>query len=179
MSKFIKKADLKFDRGYITDANDETVGLLYKVKDQLECLDRIWQMDEYLSDQLPAIPAPTLLGFVYETYDNAHLWDYPEFPDTPAIDERTKEAIAYIADRDKVEKHEKISILIEWFKDLLDFCAEEKALMVPGNSDRICCASLGNPLELTVDQLMDIFDALAESEYVEIGEGEIGVACYD
>lgn len=172
----IKKSDCKFNRGIITNPNNDIVCLPYEVQSELEALDDIWQMEEYLSEQEAFHPAPTIVGFHRETYDDYHAWKMPEAPKTPVLDRRVKETLAFLGEQEKVEKHDRLATLVGIFKELLDFCAEDEfPARLSCDYSRIKCAAIDNPLELTVDRVMDILKALADSDYVEVDTSSVHI----
>ena len=168
--KLIKKSECDFSKGYIIGADGETViALPFPVRHQLEELDRAWQIFCYLDEQEPYHPAPTIAGFKRETFRDERAWEMPEKPETPAIEKRMEETLAYLKDVDAEEGYDKLAYACDRFHDLLDFCAEEAFIAVDAASiQALKCARVGNPLELKADDVIAMLKAMVESDVADI-----------
>ena len=170
--QFIDKTACTFKSGYIIGPDGVTlIALPHKVCSQIGALDRAWQLFQYLEEQEPACEGPTLEGFRYETWhDIDRAWSYPAAPETPALDARVEETLAYLDDVKANEDYDNLTMIMDRFSDLLDFCAGTDFLgVIDGNIDvrPLSCARIGNPLELKVDDVVAMLKAMVENPLID------------
>lgn len=162
--KLIKKNKCSFENGYIVK-KDKLVGIPSIVWYQLEKLEVMYQQYAYLKAQQSYTPGPSLDGFVRTRALGTKL-PYAPVPDTPVMDRRVEEAMAFMDEVDAIDNAKKLNDAIENFRELIDWCASEK--FVEGNRyDPIDTFALGNPLKLTADNVAYVL-SLIVNDPVEI-----------
>ena len=164
--KLNSKASCRYENGYILAKDGEVLNLDWKVKAQLEKLDKAWQEYSYLQEQEPFHAAPSLEGFHRITADEDYRrWDLLDAPDTPALDAQLARSLAFRDDCIKSERVEQVNATaIRCFTELLDFCSNDSFFEGFGMPERIDCVSLGNPLELKADDVMAMLMAFASDD---------------
>ena len=146
MTKLINKDDLTFENNRIVK-DDEIVGLPVDVVLQLHKLELMVQQYDYLTAQPSYSPAPSLDGFERKTALKSDR-PYVNVPDTPVTDNRVEEAMAFMAEVDKVNEAADVNNMIDRFGALIDWLAAVK--FVEGSyTGNIDTPVLGNPLVLT------------------------------
>lgn len=162
MIKLINKKDCVFEHGYILHG-DAIVPLDYEVLHELNELECMYQQATYVSNQPDGAKTPSLVGFEFESIADA---DIPvAVPDTPAIDARVKEALAFLDDMITKEFCEKVNYLIGRLKPLFkfiheDFIKDEEH----GYTDELDLKYVGNPLELTEARIMDMIEFIVKQD---------------
>lgn len=153
MAKLIKKSKCKFEAGQIVKGS-ELIGIPWNVHSQLMLLETMVQQHDYIAAQPKYQPAPTLDGFELKSALKPGR-PYFDKPDTPTVDKRTEEALAYMAEVDQVNEAEYLNKWIDRFGALIDWLAADK--FVEGDcTEKIDTPVLGNPLELTPDEVAAI-----------------------
>lgn len=162
--KLIKKNKCTFEAGHIVKKN-ELVGIPSVVWYQLEKLEVMYQQYAYLKAQRAYCPGPSLDGFARTSALGTKL-PYAPVPDTPVMDRRVEEAMAFMEEVDAVDNAKKLNDAIEDFRELIDWCASEK--FVEGNCyNPIDTFELGDPLKLTADTVAYVLSRIV-NEPVEI-----------
>lgn len=162
MTKFINKADCKFERGYIVK-DDEIIGVAPAVAYQLGRIDTWLQKIRYLEKQPEFCPPPSLSGF-----EPKHMWkqDLPmiETENTPTLDAAVDFAKKLFDDIANIDVNKRLNAFIEKYSELFEFVSNDrfKEGMYDGQLDT---PEIGNPLELTEEKLMHILFDIAESKY--------------
>lgn len=188
--KMINKNKCKFDNGFICKGN-KIVGLPVNVAFQLQKLELMIQQYEYLAAQPKAQPMPTLDGFKFD--DGLPKPAYVEQPDTPTMDARVAEALAFCDEVAEVDKAAETNRMIERFADLINWCNADK--FVAGDYvSPLRCPRIGNPLKLTEAQVIgtiarmvcnpltiDVTPAAlnVNGELADLGFKKVGAAYHD
>lgn len=161
--KLYKKSDLKFAHGYLVDEDGNSVALPNKVVKQLDALDIVLQEYLYLDNQPRFQPAPTLRGYERKLNQDAdRKWKHMDMPATPTIDKKAAETMAFLEEVSAKEDVEAVNFALDKYKELLDFCSEDE-FFSPSEffmHPPINCVSLGNPLELTAQKVIDIITVI-------------------
>lgn len=146
MTKLIDKTRCTFENNRIV-CEDEVVGIPVDVALQLHKLELMVQQYDYLKGQPEYAPAPSLDGFERKTSVGKDR-PYVAAPDTPVTDNRVQEAMAFMAEVDKVNEAADVNNMIDRFGKLIDWLAVPK--FVEGSFTGIIDTPvLGSPLELT------------------------------
>ena len=173
-SQLIKKSDCEFKNHRIV-CDGAVVGIGHSVRRQLESLERHYQECMYLAKQPDYAPLPSLEGFAFESAVEDEL-PHIALPATPTIDKREAEAKAYVDELDSVDEAKDVNRLIDRYAKLVRW-VEADEFIEEFDEDYLDLKYLGNPLELTLDKLIDVFEAMVcgglyqriESEPVPIG----------
>lgn len=157
MAKLIKKSKCKFVAGQIVKKN-ELIGIPYPVWAQLNKLELIVQQYDYLLDQKPACAGPSLDGFKRKSALHSKL-PYVSMPDTPVMDKRVEEAMAFIDEVDNINNANEINEAIDEYGELIDWLNCEE--FVEGECTKaIDTPTLGNPLDLVADDVVAILSQI-------------------
>ena len=151
--KLYNKKDCIFEDGIIT-CDGEVVGVSSRIHQCLCDLEKAYQMALYVSKQPDAQGGPSLDGFEFEDESKADLPVY--IPETPALDAKVQETLAYLDDLDSVEFCKHMNQVVGQFAKLIEFTQKDKFL--PGNGWKFSLHYVGNPLELTEGRLMDMLE---------------------
>ena len=166
MAKMYYKKDLSMVDGRVIDPKtNEVVCLPTNVVLQAEKLDLMAQQYDYLKDQGEYHPGPSLDGFKRRSvFDGRSGRPYLEDPETPAMDARVAEAIAYMGEVDKMQEVEDVNAAIDMLGALFDFLGSdhffEPEMCRVGVVD---APVLGNILELTPEEARAIVETIAKS----------------
>lgn len=157
MAKIIAKSDCTFKAHRIVKG-DEVVGLPYDVWTQLHVLERHVQESRYLAGQAGYSPLPSLDGFKYRSAVEADLPVKPA-PETPTIDAREKEAKRFLDELEQVDLTNDVNDMIRRYDELVRFVMEDE--FVEGDQvARIDTKMLGDPLKLTLKELLGLFEEM-------------------
>ena len=151
--KLINKDDCSWENGIIT-CGEEVIGLPGDVYQQLDDLERTYQMALHLSKHPDANGGPTLDGFEYFDESNSDLPVY--VPETPALDAKVQETLAFLDDIDSINFCKKMNKVVDQFSELFKFVKARR--FIPGNGWKFSLHYVGNPLELTEGRLMDMLE---------------------
>lgn len=161
--KIYKKSECAIIDGQVT-FDSEVLYLSPVVYSMLHLLDEQVQKAEYLSAQPKAQAAPSLDGFKKRSNYSLPLLEKPK---TPVGDKQVKIAMAIMRENDELVKVGEINGLITEMQPLFDWVASEHTSDSGTQHPRIDLPVLGNPLELTVDKLVECIKAVAEAAEVE------------
>ena len=169
MAKLISKKNCQMVDGKIV-YNGCTVSIDRAVIMQFNKLETMVQQYLYLAGQPAYSKAPSLDGFERKSLLKAKR-KYVGTPDTPMIDKRTAEAMAYMAEVDAVENASKVNEMIDRFGKLIDWAAKDAFFGdLDGDPCVIDTPELGNPLDLDDEDIIDILDSIVKNP---IGLGEM------
>ena len=160
MAKLIKKSKCTFEEGHIIKKN-KVVGIPEIVWLQLNKLELVAQQYMYLKGQPEYQAGPSLDGFERRSALKSDR-PYVEKPDTPVIDERVAQAMAFIEETDAVNDAMKVNEIIDEYGELIDWCNAFK--FIEGNCTKpIDTPELGNPLELAAYDIVNIIKIIVSS----------------
>lgn len=163
MAKLIKKSKCKFEAGHIVK-KDKIVGIPTRVWLQLNKLEVMLQQYKYLKDQPAYNAGPTLEGFERISVMDINR-PYVDLPDTPIMDKKVEEAMAFMVEADKVSNAAEINSAIDNFGALIDWCTADK--FIEGDYfGEIDTFMLGNPLYLRANDVVDALRLIVESPIV-------------
>ena len=159
--KLYKKSECTFKKGMIIGPDNETLCLPDAVARQLDALDEAFQLWRYLAMQPAFHEPPTSEGFKRKLQrDVDRQWKKAK-TDTPLVDQAVKESLQFAKELEAIELTDSINLAYEKYADLLDFCADDEFAAHYG-AGHINCVSLGNPLLLTTDKVMDTIDLVVK-----------------
>lgn len=160
MAKLIKKSKCEFEYGIITKKNKQ-VGIPYCVWCQLNKLELMFQQYTYLKTQPEYQAGPSLDGFERKSLIKSDR-PYVSLPDTPTIDKRVNEAMAFIKETDEMNDAVKVNELIDDFGALIDWCSNEK--FIEGECYKIIdTPMIGNPLEIKPEAIVVLLKLIVSS----------------
>lgn len=162
MIKLIDKKDCTFKNNYIIH-DDSIVIMPYPVVHELNQLERLYQQAMYVSNQPDGVSAPNLKGFEFESVIKG---DLPELvPDTPTLDAKVKETLAFLDDLETKEFCRKVNFLVGKFETLFRFV---KAPFIKdtdcGYTDEFDLKYIGSPLLLTEARIMDLLEFIVHQD---------------
>lgn len=151
--KLIDKKKLSFSNGVVS-MGDEVVSIDPKIVNILNAMETAIQMRTYLNAQPKATPMPSLEGFKRERIGKT--WEL-EDPETPELDAKVERAKKLCVEMDAVTDVKKANKLLEKISPLMDFADSDKVMVsLDYNGLIIDTPSIGNPLELTTDEILRI-----------------------
>lgn len=150
MTKLYKKSDLTFKNGIVVDDDGNVIGLPAQVAVGLEKIEVAIQKAEYLKSQPKAQPIPSLEGFKRKS---ALKPDIKIESETPTIDKMVEEAKTLHKEMKLSMGTDKLNGIIEKFPEVFRF-TEDDSFVGEEHGTALDLPTLGNPLELTSDQLL-------------------------
>ena len=167
--KIIKKSKCHMQNGYVCKKN-KIIGMPEEVVLQANMLEEMAQQWGYLKRQPNYVPAPSLDGFVRESIDDGAL-PYRDNPDTPTMDARVAESMAFMDEVDMVENKVQTNIMIDKFADLISWCDSDS--FVSGDCfKRIDTPYIGNILELTGNTIAILLERMVSDPAVSLASKE-------
>lgn len=150
--KKIKKSECTFEDGYIMHG-DDVVCLPTAVWCQLDNLEVALQKQEYLDNQPEYVPAPSLDGFVRK-YDHQAKWKF-SVP-TPLLDRKVEEGKALFEEIKDCDRGKRAARLLEAEHAAVNWVDKDYVIVEDLSTPYYMCdwPTLGNPLELTVDDMV-------------------------
>lgn len=168
--KIIKKSKCRMQSGYICKKN-KVIGMPKDVVLQANMLEEMAQQWGYLKRQPNYVPAPSLDGFVRESIDDDCPLPYRKEPDTPTMDARVAESMAFMDEVDTVENKVQTNILIDKFAELIYWC-DSDYFMCGDCFERIDTPYLGNILELTGNTIAILLERMVSDPAVSLASKE-------
>lgn len=161
MIDLIKKEDCVFENNYVI-YQGKIVEIPYPVLHKLNELEGLYQRALFVSKQPEGQAAPSLEGFKFESVVDEAM--PVAVPNTPALDAKVQETLAFLEDIDEIEFCKKLNNLIEKFKPLFKFVRSSVIKDSSGYGQEIDLKYVGNPLELTEARVMDILEFAAKQD---------------
>lgn len=169
MAKMYYKKNLVMVDGRVLDPEtNEVVCLPIDVIMQAEKLDLMAQQFEYLKDQGEYHPGPSLEGFKRRSVFDGNVGrPYLEDPETPTMDARVAEALAFIDESEALDRVKDVNRTIDHLGALFDFLGSDHFFEAEKYKNQIVDApTLGNILELTPEEARGIIEEIASSPIV-------------
>lgn len=154
MTKLISKTDLKYVDGYIMDDDNNILAIHGKVVDFLNDLEISVQKAEYIKAQPKGKMPPTIQGFKPKSERKVYSVEVPE---TPNLDARAALAKHILDETLAVSTAASYNSFIEENADVFEWLDAERVIV--GNAmiaQRFDLPTLGNPLELTAEKVIEI-----------------------
>lgn len=156
--KMYKKSDLTLVDGMLVTEDGDIVIPDIRIIDEANALETMVQKKRYMDGQPEAVPAPSLEGF--ERISNNDVTG-AFVAKTPMLDSKAEEALKIMEELDAIATTEKANEMHSMFEHLIQFVRTDYVIDTCssfGVIEKFDMPLLGNPLELTVD---DVADAIA------------------
>lgn len=161
--KYMKKSKLQVIDGMICNKKGEVLGINPKYAKMFNELETKLQEKLYLEGQPEATPMPSLDGF--KRKHDTGVIEIPEIEvtETPTIDKRIEEALAFAEEMQDVFDAKKANDMYKEYALLFEFVENDKLLVNTKliNSYKIDTPMIGNVLTLGKDKLADIIGYIA------------------
>lgn len=167
MPKLVNKSTCYFDNGYICCKDGEILGPALPVFEQLRSLEYMLQKVRYLDAQPEACPPPSLDGFEFVSERAKKIPRFEPF-ETPNIDKAVEAGIGI---RDEIKGMQITKAANKWIDEhpeVFEFVANDRFVPSPFVSNPFDLHLLGNPLELTVEDLMNVVGEIFASKHVDL-----------
>ena len=167
---FISKKDIEYKKGYlIYDKEPVAIPAIWEI----ERLERMYQEAVFINRIPEPVEPVTVDDFEFESMFKPLRIDPPE---TPTLDEHKDIMEAVMNECAQVQITEIGNALFEEFKDLVEFSISDEVIVKPGCDVRYDTLTIGNPLELDIHKISDIFSEIAVAEFSlrEAGESMLG-----
>ena len=150
--KMYKKSDLRYEGGYLVTKDDKIVLLPFAIASKLMELEERLQKALWLKNK-PEVELPEYGEFVRKSEFDVKL---PQIKvETPTIDKAVEFALKYKEDLDNQLTADAANKFISGYTQVFQFVNSD--LFVEGDYDtRLDLPTLGNPLELTEDKIMQL-----------------------
>lgn len=176
--KMYDKSDLKLIRGLLADPNGNVITPDFAVIQQANQLETLAQKTKYLAAQPDAQPMPSLDGFKRKSImDNT----IPKFKvSTPHLDFASDEAMRIMDEIDDANTANAANKMLEDFGVLLDFATNDFVVDTAANYNYVIdTPTLGNILELTVDDITEVVAAACGIERFNDDDLDVKVDVFD
>ena len=153
--KFMKKEKLTYKNGYLINEKGKIVMPDYDVVYQFNNLEEEFQRAMYLKAQPKAVAAPSMEGWEKVSEHDVDVEDM-FFAKTPTLDKKIEESIALMDDIDAANKVDKLRAISAEYPKVIEFINSKEIIVYEDNEYRFDMATLGNPLEFTVEKFRKV-----------------------
>lgn len=160
MAKIYKKSELQFVEGLVCDAEGNILWIPTCLVASFNRLEKHLQKAEYLA-KFKDVEPEKVPEFEFVSERNKVVLPLKPKPETPLNDARVADAMAFMEETDKVNEVEKFNDYIREHIDLFEFVEDQFVITKIAEFDEVCMfdlATIGNPLELTKDKLLEILE---------------------
>ena len=157
--KFMKKEKLTYKNGYLINGKGKTVMPDYDVVYQFNNLEEEFQRALYLKAQPKAVAAPSMEGWEKVSEHDVDVEDM-FFAKTPTLDKKIEESIALMDDIDAANKVDKLRAISAGYPKVIEFINSKEIIVCDDNEYRFDLATLGNPLEFTVEKFRKVVSVI-------------------
>lgn len=149
--KFMKKEKLTYKNGYLINEKGKIVMPDCDVVYQFNSLEVEFQRAMYLKAQPKAVAAPSMEGWEKVSEHDVDV-ENMFFAETPTLDKKIEESIALMDDIDASNKVDKLRAISVRYPKVIEFINSKEIIVRDDNEYRFDLATLGNPLEFTVEK---------------------------
>ena len=153
--KFMKKEKLVYKNGYLINEKGKIVMPDYDVVYQFNNLEEEFQKAMYLKAQPKAVAAPSMEGWEKVSEHDVDVEDM-FFAETPTLDKKIEESLALMDDIDTANKVDKLRAISAGYPKVIEFINSKEIIVHEDNEYRFDLATLGNPLEFTVEKFRKV-----------------------
>ena len=157
--KFMKKEKLTYKNGYLINEKGKIVMPDYDVVYQFNNLEEEFQRAMYLKAQPKAVAAPSMEGWEKVSEHDVDVEDM-FFAKTPTLDKKIEESIALMDDIDAANKVDKLRAISAEYPKVIEFINSKEIIVYEDNEYRFDLATLGNPLEFTVEKFRKVVSVI-------------------
>ena len=157
--KFMKKEKLTYKNGYLINEKGKIVMPDYDVVYQFNNLEEEFQRAMYLKAQPKAVAAPSMEGWEKVSEHDVDVEDM-FFAKTPTLDKKIEESIALMDDIDAANKVDKLRAISAGYPKVIEFINSKEIIVYKDNEYRFDLATLGNPLEFTVEKFRKVVSVI-------------------
>lgn len=161
--KFMKKEKLTYKNGYLINEKGKIVMPDYDVVYQFNNLEEEFQKAMYLKAQPKAVAAPSMEGWGKVSEHDVDVEDM-FFAETPTLDKKIEESIALMDDIDAANKVDKLRAISAGYPKVIEFINSKEIIVYEDNEYRFDMATLGNPLEFTVEKFRKVVSIIGECD---------------
>lgn len=151
--KMYKKSELTYKDGYLVTKDNDVIGLAPMLVSQLNKLEQQIQKHRYIDKQPKATPAPTLDGFEFDSErDTIHFKS-----DTPKLEEKIKNALDLMEEIEQVNTDKCMNRMLDHeLNCVVNFVMQDFVIDDDYSPMQFDCKTIGNPLELTEEKLIEL-----------------------
>ena len=157
--KFMKKEKLVYKNGYLINQKGKIVMPDYDVVYQFNNLEEEFQRALYLKAQPKAVAAPSMEGWEKVSERDVDVEDM-FFAETPTLDKKIEESIALMDDIDAANKVDKLQAIAAEYPKVIEFINSKEIIVYDDNEYQFDMATLGNPLEFTVEKFRRVVSVI-------------------
>lgn len=157
--KFMKKEKLTYKNGYLINEKGKIVMPDCDVVYQFNSLEVEFQRAMYLKAQPKAMAAPSMEGWEKVSEHDVDVEDM-FFAETPTLDKKIEESIALMDDIDAANKVDKLRAVSARHPKVIEFINSKEIIVYEDNEYRFDLATLGNPLEFTVEKFRRVVSVI-------------------
>ena len=171
--KMYDKSNLKLVRGMLVDPNGNVITPNLAVIKQANRLEELAQKAKYLADQPDATPMPSLDGFKRKSIMDNVMDNVAFRVSTPHLDFEVERTMRIMEDIDDANVTIAANNMLKEFTELIDFATNDFVVDVVANYSYLFdTPTLGNILELTVDDITETIAAVCGIERFDENDNE-------
>lgn len=161
--KLYNKSELTFNNGYITDANGDIIVIgnsdIIGGLNQLETEIQLGQFNIEHSVELPSEKDTFHRKSSFQSGIRIEV-------ETPLLDKKAEETMNLLSELNKANQAEVVNKYVAMYDDLVEWVREPQFVGTTTSYrvDRIDTPTLGNPLELTIEKLQEVFPIAANAD---------------
>lgn len=174
--KLISKDKLVMKQGRIVEVEtNEIIGVPNEVHLLAAKLETAIQQADYLDQQAPFSPVPTLDGFKRKSIKDKGKWRIEPKP-TPVHDQLAEQAEAFMDEADDMQRAGDLQHAVDGYAPLLEWLdAEEVPVAQHYNINVIDTPVLGDLLDLTSEQVIAHLERLVDGGvHIDLEDGDMG-----
>lgn len=151
MAKMYVKSSLRFENGYVLDADDNVIALPIGVAEQLNAMETEIQKVAYLNAQPKAQPMPSLDGFERESIVK-HAWVEVE---TKHLDREERRHLGVLEDIRNLMEAKEANEKLAKYEEAIRFLSEDK-FVEGAEVVMIDTPTIGDPLTAVTEDVVDM-----------------------
>ena len=159
-TKMISKAELEYKGGYLVKGDDVIV-IDPDIVNQACMIDSLKQANEFYKKNGGAgVPGADMEKFRAKSETPRPYLE----ANTPLMDKKVEESLGLMKELDSVSTANAANDMLRKVDELIQFALDDYVISIEGQPVKFDLPSLGNPLEFTAQEIIDIIEEAAGNE---------------